>query len=90
MWKTFDSRSPRVVEIRRAADPARPSITPPPGLALAAFLAKLRAEMDGLALRLSREHGTASETAVRAEQIAHAIQRLEWALERESGYPPAG
>jgi hypothetical protein len=43
--------------------------------------------MDGLTIKLAREHGRSSQAAVRAEQIAHAIQRLEWALERNDPPP---
>jgi hypothetical protein len=55
---------------------------------LAELLARLRAEMDGLTIRLARERGGASQATIRAEQISHAIQRLEWALERD-GSPTA-
>jgi hypothetical protein len=56
---------------------------------LAELLARLRAEMDGLTIRLTRERGGASQATIRAEQISHAIQRLEWALERDDGSPTA-
>jgi hypothetical protein len=57
---------------------------------LTELLAKFRAEMDGLTIRLARERGVASQATIRAEQISHAIQRLEWALERDHGHPTAG
>jgi hypothetical protein len=56
---------------------------------LTELLARLRAEMDGLTIRLARERGLASQATIRAEQISHAIQRLEWALQREGGHPTA-
>ncbi len=81
----------RVLEFRRSGS------SKPPDLRFdgdaerpfAQTLAKLRAEMDVLALSLTRRHGRNSETALRAEQICHAIQRLEWALNREGEHPPA-
>jgi len=80
-----DSPASRVVEMRKAGEPrereftaSREAWTP-----LTYKLAALREEMDGLALRLARECGVASQATVRAEQISHAIQRLEWVLERE-------
>lgn len=51
------------------------------------ILATLRSEMDGLTIRLAREHGRSSEATLRAEQISNAIQRLEWALDREEPLP---
>lgn len=56
---------------------------------LTVLLSRLRAEMDGLTIRLARERGVASQATIRAEQISHAIQRLEWALQREGGHPSA-
>lgn len=46
-------------------------------------LADLRGDMDGLALRFRLEYGGSNEAVQRAEQLAGAIQRLEWALARQ-------
>ncbi len=91
MLKTLDSQSPRVVEIRRSARPEQRhlSVTQMEPRPLKSVLSGLRAEMDGLTIRLAREHGVASQATVRAEQISHAIQRLEWALDRQPGDPEA-
>ncbi len=90
MLKTVDAKNSRVVEIRRPVE-SQPDLELKPAgqRSLKGVLAGLRAEMDGLAVRLARERGLASQPTVRAEQISHAIQRLEWALEREDGYPSA-
>jgi hypothetical protein len=74
---------PRVIEMKRP-DMPRPNDS--------GFISRsrLRAEMDGLTIRLARERGIASQATIRAEQISHAIQRLEWALQREGGHPTAG
>jgi chromosome segregation ATPase len=46
-------------------------------------LAELRGDVDGLAARFNNEYGGGNEAAQRAEQLAAAIQRLEWALARQ-------
>jgi hypothetical protein len=46
-------------------------------------LAELRGRVDGLAARFNEEYGGSNEAAQRAEQLAAAIQRLEWALGRQ-------
>jgi hypothetical protein len=46
-------------------------------------LAALRGDVGGLATRFSNEYGVSNEAAQRAEQVAAAIQRLEWALARQ-------
>lgn len=46
-------------------------------------LAQLRGDVDGLAARFSSEYGGSNEAVQRAEQLAAAIQRLEWALSRQ-------
>jgi len=83
----------RVIEIKRP-DPSKerhPSfISRDREVPLTELLARLRAEMDGLTIRLSRERGVGSQATIRAEQISHAIQRLEWALQRDGGHPTAG
>ncbi len=86
-----DSPASRVVEMRKAGELRERefTITREARTPLTYKLAALRAEMDGLVLRLGREWGVASQAAIRAEQISHAIQRLEWVLERESGNPAA-
>ena len=59
------------------------------GLALSRFgsldvqLAALRADIDELARSFSDEYDEDSEPVQRAEQLSAAIQRLEWALERQ-------
>jgi hypothetical protein len=50
---------------------------------LSAELAHLRGDIDGLAARFSNEYGGDNEAVERAEQLAAAIQRLEWALARQ-------
>ena len=50
---------------------------------LSAELATLRGDIDGLTVRFSNEYGVSNEPAQRAEQLAAAIQRLEWALARQ-------
>ncbi len=50
---------------------------------LSAELAHLRRDIDGLAARFSSEYGGSNEAVQRAEQLAAAIQRLEWALARQ-------
>ena len=86
MLKSVGPKSPRVVEFRRpneVQEEAALSILRNNQGSLSSVLSALRAEMDGLTLKLARERGRNSESAERAEQIAHAIQRLEWALQRE-------
>ncbi len=82
----------RVIEMKRPQTP-KPTdsgfISRNREIPLTIVLARLRAEMDGLTIRLARERGVASQTTIRAEQISHAIQRLEWALQREGGHPSA-
>ena len=46
-------------------------------------LAMLRADVDQLARCLGHEYGEDNEAASRAEQLSGAIQRLEWALQRQ-------
>lgn len=46
-------------------------------------LADLRRDVDGLAARFGSEYGESNEAAQRAEQLAAAVQRLEWALARQ-------
>ena len=86
MLKSIEPKTRRVVEFRRREElreePAF-SILKTNQASLHSVLATLRAEMDGLTLKLARERGKESESVDRAEQIAHAIQRLEWALQRE-------
>ncbi len=91
MLNSSDSRTSRVVEMRRPSEPAAKhfSISQAGQRSLPDLLAGLRSEMDGLAIRLAREHGVASQATVRAEQISHAIQRLEWVLERNGEDPSA-
>jgi hypothetical protein len=86
-----DLHGARVVEMKRPLEaiPKVLSISQMGQKSLPATLAALRAEMDGLTIRLAREHGAESQATVRAEQISHAIQRLEWALQREDGSPTA-
>ena len=86
---TINSNGPRVVEIGRhnQAKEARLTICDTGRPGLSAALAGLRAEMDGLTIKLAREYGRGSQIAMRAEEIAHSIQRLEWALEREYDGP---
>jgi hypothetical protein len=82
----------RVVEIKRpdVSKERDPSfISRNREVPLTELLARLRAEMDGLTIRLARERGVASQATIRAEQISHAIQRLEWALQRDGGNPTA-
>jgi hypothetical protein len=43
-------------------------------------LRELRAHVDGLAVRFSKEYGSNSEALERAEELSVAIQRLERAL----------
>jgi len=50
---------------------------------LSTELAHLRGDIDGLAARFSNEYGGGNEAVQRAEQLAAAIQRLEWALARQ-------
>ncbi len=52
-------------------------------------VSRLKKEAEGLTMRMIREHGQTSDAALRAEQVAHAVQRLEWALEREIPPPEA-
>ncbi|HEX4168154.1 MAG TPA: hypothetical protein VHZ55_22025 [Bryobacteraceae bacterium] len=90
MFKRVVPQPPaRVLEFPSAAPafPPRLTIERNGERALTDNLASLRAEMDGLTIKLAREHGRSSQAAVRAEQIAHAIQRLEWALERNDPPP---
>ena len=80
---------PRVVEIGRRTEVHEPRLivhtNSRPGLSDA--LAALRAEMDGLTIKLAREYGRGSQITTRAEEISHSVQRLEWALEREHEGP---
>jgi len=50
---------------------------------LSTELADLRGDVDGLTARFTDEYGGSNEAAQRAEQLAAAIQRLEWALARQ-------
>jgi hypothetical protein len=91
MLNRSDLRGARVVEMKRPTEgvPKVLSISQAGQKSLAATLAALRAEMDGLTIRLAREHGADSQATYRAEQVSHAIQRLEWVLQREDGPPAA-
>lgn len=79
----------RVVEITRRANAETRDFTvcSDANRPLTEILAALRSEMDELTIRLAREHGRGSEATLRAEQISNAIQRLEWALNREEPLP---
>ena len=46
-------------------------------------LTMLRAHIDELARSLANDYGESDETTLRAEQLSAAIQRLEWALQRQ-------
>jgi len=59
----------------KLADNIQPA---PPNTALAAF----RGEFAELATAGARGTGAASNPCIRAEQLAGALQRLEWAIER--------
>ena len=50
--------------------------------ALSAELAELRSDVDYLSVRFTREFGGSNEASQRAQELAAAIQRLEWALAR--------
>ncbi len=92
MWNKPDSHASRVIEIKRpnaSKEHSLDLISRDREIPLPRLLAKLRAEMDGLTIRLARERGGASQATIRAEQISHAIQRLEWALARDDGDPTA-
>ncbi len=84
MLKTLDAQASRVAEIGGLQNPEQRNLSAAKTESgtLKSVLARLRAEVDGLTIRLGREHGVASQPTVRAEQISHAIQRLEWALDR--------
>jgi hypothetical protein len=85
MFNETRGSAPRIVEITRRGipEPSGLTVAQKPSRSLPQDLADLRAEMDHLAKRLARERGTDGESTLRAEQISHAIQRLEWALDRE-------
>ncbi len=92
MLKSIDPKTRRVPKIHQVVEfRRREELREEPAFSilrtnqesLKTLLATLRAEMDGLTLKLARERGKESESAERAEQTAHAIQRLEWALQRE-------
>jgi len=68
-----DSPASRVVEMRKAGETRELTASRQAWTPLTSKLAALREEMDGLALRLARECGVASEATVRAEHISHAI-----------------
>jgi hypothetical protein len=51
-------------------------------------LANLRRDVDWLAVRFADEYGNQDEAAQRAEQLAAAILRLEWALSRRHQSQP--
>jgi hypothetical protein len=92
MLNRSDLRGARVVEMKRPAEAAPKVLSVSQQMgekSLTARLAALRAEMDGLTIRLARELGAESQATYRAEQISHAIQRLEWALQREPTPPTA-
>ncbi len=76
----------RVVTIKRTSPVLSQPLTLPQQSywPLPQVLAGLRSEVDVLTTKLAREHGVASEATVRAEQISHAIQRLEWVLARQN------
>jgi hypothetical protein len=50
---------------------------------LSTELADLRSDVDYLTVRFTREYGGNNEASERAQQLAAAIQRLEWALARQ-------
>ena len=56
---------------------------PPYHGAIDTQLAMLRADVDRLTRSLGNEYGEDNEAALRAEQLSAAIQRLEWALQRQ-------
>jgi len=51
--------------------------------ALSAELAGLRSDVERLTVRFTLEYGGSNEASQRSEQLAAAIQRLEWALSRQ-------
>lgn len=71
----------------RASGRSRELMTGEGQTSLSSALAVLRAEFDGLSIRLAREYGRESQVVMRAEQISSAVQRLEWALDREDSDP---
>jgi len=92
MLTTIDSRAGRIIEFRSNAKVERNPVTvfikrEP---SLSAMLGGLRESMDSLTARLTREYGSEGEPTIRAEQIAHAMQRLARVLQQESDLPPAG
>ena len=89
MLKIVESQRGRVVPFR-SPDRKSSGGSRDTGVALGPVLKILRAELNELAISLARERGRTSESAARAEQASHAIERLEWALAREQGHPPAG
>ena len=89
MSKVVEMGYSRVVRFPRSSPmpPKNFSVAGTDLTGVAADLTRLREELESLIAELERAYGGENQVTLRAEQVSGALQRLEWALERQR--PPA-
>jgi hypothetical protein len=85
MTKAFDLGYSRIVQVPRSAPnpPKNFVISTTNWASLAGDIAQLRADVDDLIADFERDCGCENQITLRAEQVSGALQRLEWAIQRE-------